>query len=109
MSSSDALRLAHRDARHWSVLGTIKEVGDRSETKPARAENHATSNISSPGIGPRLARWTNSERLGADSKLRGASHGSAKCVEATQEWPRWAWVRATFIVALILATTIFRS
>ena len=42
MSSSDALRLAHRDARHWSVLGTIKEVGGRSEPDPARGEYHAS-------------------------------------------------------------------
>src|SRR4029079_3826569 len=33
---------AHRDARHWSVLGTLKEVGGLTEPDPARGEYHAS-------------------------------------------------------------------
>jgi|GEM_PF-3166962 len=33
---------AHRDARPWAVFGTIKKVGDHSETDPAHGEFHAS-------------------------------------------------------------------
>jgi hypothetical protein len=45
VSRHDFLRfigLTHRDARPWSVLGAIKEVGDRRETNPARGEYNAS-------------------------------------------------------------------
>jgi hypothetical protein len=34
--------LTHCDARPWSMLGAIKEVGDHRETDPACRENHAS-------------------------------------------------------------------
>jgi hypothetical protein len=33
---------AQRDARPWAVFGTIKKVGDHSETDPAHGEYHAS-------------------------------------------------------------------